>query len=46
MANNQTKTHAPRKTSKRDRRLKIVIYIMILAMVLTTVTTGLALFVN
>ncbi|WP_404452951.1 stressosome-associated protein Prli42 [Virgibacillus necropolis] len=45
MANNHT-NNAPRKASKRDRRLKIVIYIMILAMVLTTVTTGLALFVN
>ncbi|WP_430785396.1 stressosome-associated protein Prli42 [Virgibacillus flavescens] len=40
MANNR------RKPSKRDRKMKIIIYIMILAMLLTSVTTGLALFVN
>ncbi|WP_157724855.1 stressosome-associated protein Prli42 [Virgibacillus phasianinus] len=46
MSNNHAKTHTPRKASKRDRRLKIVIYIMIIAMLLTVFTTGLSLFVN
>ncbi|WP_246569793.1 stressosome-associated protein Prli42 [Lentibacillus saliphilus] len=32
----------PRKRSKRERRMKIVIYIMIIAMVLSTMISGLA----
>lgn len=31
-----------RKPSKRERRMKIIVYIMIIAMVLSTVTMGLA----
>lgn len=46
VANSKTNAHKPRKASKRERRTKIVIYIMILAMLLTVFTTGLALFVN
>ncbi|WP_152640118.1 stressosome-associated protein Prli42 [Virgibacillus necropolis] len=42
MANNQTH----RKASKRERRTKVIIYIMILAMILSTLTAGLALFVQ
>ncbi|WP_245835731.1 stressosome-associated protein Prli42 [Virgibacillus ndiopensis] len=44
MAAKQIKQQAPRKRSKRERRLKIVIYIMILAMVLSSLTTGLVMF--
>ncbi|MGN8647139.1 stressosome-associated protein Prli42 [Gracilibacillus sp. HCP3S3_G5_1] len=32
--------------SKREKRMKLVIYIMIIAMVLSTLTAGLAMFVN
>ncbi|MFD2657311.1 MULTISPECIES: stressosome-associated protein Prli42 [Gracilibacillus] len=32
--------------SKREKRMKLVIYIMIVAMVLSTLTAGLAMFVN
>ncbi len=32
--------------SKREKRIKIIIYIMILAMVLSTFTAGLAMFAN
>ncbi|HEY4602579.1 MAG TPA: stressosome-associated protein Prli42 [Cerasibacillus sp.] len=31
-----------RKPSKRERRMKIIVYLMILAMILSTVTIGLA----
>ncbi|WP_149867529.1 MULTISPECIES: stressosome-associated protein Prli42 [Gracilibacillus] len=32
--------------SKRQRRIRLVIYIMIVAMVLSVFTTGLAMFIN
>ncbi|MGP4042287.1 stressosome-associated protein Prli42 [Gracilibacillus sp. D59] len=32
--------------SKREKRMKLVIYIMIIAMVLSTFTAGLAMFIN
>ncbi|GGM22265.1 hypothetical protein GCM10011351_05180 [Paraliobacillus quinghaiensis] len=41
MANNKT-TQQPRKLSKRQRRNKLIIYIMIAAMVLSTLTMGLS----
>ncbi len=37
-----TMVDTPRKRSKRERRMKIVIYIMIIAMVLSTMISGLA----
>ncbi|WP_158591721.1 stressosome-associated protein Prli42 [Oceanobacillus halophilus] len=36
----------PRKRSKREKRQKLVIYIMIIAMLLSTITMGLAYFIN
>ncbi|GAA0602883.1 hypothetical protein GCM10009001_19890 [Virgibacillus siamensis] len=45
MANQQTKTQAPRKKSKRDRRMKIIIYLMIIAMFLSSLTAGLAMLI-
>lgn len=42
MAKKTANVQAPRKTSKRERRMKIIIYIMILAMVLSTLTMGLS----
>lgn len=42
MTNKQNQAPTKRKPSKRDRRNKIIIYIMILAMVGTLLTTGLA----
>ncbi|MRH42134.1 stressosome-associated protein Prli42 [Aquibacillus halophilus] len=35
---------ATRKLSKRQKRIKIVVYIMVIAMVLSTLTAGLAMF--
>ncbi|RCW64839.1 stressosome-associated protein Prli42 [Saliterribacillus persicus] len=35
-------SNAPRKLSKREKRTKVIIYIMIIAMVLSTFTAGLA----
>ncbi|WP_175495378.1 stressosome-associated protein Prli42 [Gracilibacillus orientalis] len=32
--------------SKREKRMKLIIYIMIVAMVLSTFTAGLAAFIN
>ncbi|UFT97704.1 stressosome-associated protein Prli42 [Radiobacillus kanasensis] len=47
MANKKSVTHQnqPRKLSKRERRMKVIIYIMIIAMVLSSLTAGLALFI-
>ncbi|MFD1039202.1 stressosome-associated protein Prli42 [Virgibacillus byunsanensis] len=39
------KSAKPRK-SKRERRVKVVIYIMVIAMVLSAITTGLAMFAS
>ncbi|MFD1360641.1 stressosome-associated protein Prli42 [Lentibacillus salinarum] len=33
------------KKSKRERRIKVVVYIMILAMVLSSLTMGLSMFI-
>ncbi|UOQ47513.1 MULTISPECIES: stressosome-associated protein Prli42 [Gracilibacillus] len=32
--------------SKREKRTKIIVYIMIVAMILSTFTAGLAMFIN
>ncbi|SDL63420.1 stressosome-associated protein Prli42 [Sediminibacillus halophilus] len=45
MAKNHKDQTMKRKPSKRERRIKLVIYIMIVAMVLSTVTMGLAMFI-
>ncbi|WP_152525507.1 MULTISPECIES: stressosome-associated protein Prli42 [Sediminibacillus] len=45
MAKNNTEQTVKRKPSKRERRIKLVIYIMIIAMVLSTVTMGLSMFI-
>ncbi|MFC4022851.1 stressosome-associated protein Prli42 [Oceanobacillus longus] len=42
MATNVNHKSAPRKRSKRERRNKIIVYIMIIAMLLSTLTAGLA----
>ncbi|SDQ52155.1 hypothetical protein SAMN05216232_1906 [Virgibacillus subterraneus] len=42
MAKNQKQV--TRKSSKRERKMKIIIYIMIIAMVLSSLTTGLVMF--
>ncbi|WP_461180602.1 stressosome-associated protein Prli42 [Virgibacillus kimchii] len=36
---------ATRKKSKRERRTRIIIYIMIIAMILSSLTAGLAMFI-
>ncbi|WP_143804760.1 stressosome-associated protein Prli42 [Paraliobacillus ryukyuensis] len=50
MANtNKQKHHTQsktKKTSKRQRRTKIIVYIMIIAMILSVFTAGLAYFIN
>lgn len=43
--NKNQKTVVRKKLSKRERRLRIVIYIMIIAMLLSSLTAGLAMFV-
>ncbi|WP_245799243.1 stressosome-associated protein Prli42 [Virgibacillus siamensis] len=45
MTKQQTKAQPPRKKSKRERRMKIVIYLMILAMFLSSLTYGLAMLI-
>lgn len=47
MAKNQSnhKQAPPRKKSKRERRIKFVIYLMVIAMILSTLTYGLAMFI-
>ena len=46
MSAKQTTKPAPRRKSKRERRMRLAIYIMIIAMVVSSITYGLALFVN
>jgi len=38
----QKNNHAPRRKSKRERRMKIAIYVMVIAMILSAFTSGLA----
>ncbi|WP_199868526.1 stressosome-associated protein Prli42 [Virgibacillus senegalensis] len=45
MAKKHTEQTVQRKPSKRERRIKLVIYIMIVAMVLSTLTMGLSMFI-
>ncbi|GAA0443823.1 hypothetical protein GCM10008983_21370 [Lentibacillus halophilus] len=45
MAQKPATRQAPRKKSKRERRMKVIIYLMIVAMILSTVTMGLATFI-
>ncbi|MCR1834412.1 stressosome-associated protein Prli42 [Oceanobacillus caeni] len=40
------KNSTSRGKSKRQRRQKIIVYIMIIAMVLSSITAGLAYFIN
>lgn len=42
MANKQTTEVAPKKLSKRARRNRLIVYIMIIAMLLSSLTAGLA----
>ncbi|HEX6594390.1 MAG TPA: stressosome-associated protein Prli42 [Bacillota bacterium] len=44
MSTKQTKKSVPRKKSKRERRVKLMVYVMIIAMVLSSITTGLVYF--
>ncbi|WP_158633983.1 stressosome-associated protein Prli42 [Radiobacillus deserti] len=48
MANKNVVKHQnqPRKLSKRERRMKVIIYIMIIAMILSSLSAGLALFIS
>ncbi|MFD1850566.1 stressosome-associated protein Prli42 [Oceanobacillus bengalensis] len=46
MATKTNTTSAPRKKSKREKRQKLIVYIMIFAMVLSTITMGLAYFIS
>ncbi|WP_179107155.1 stressosome-associated protein Prli42 [Sediminibacillus massiliensis] len=45
MAAKNAPQNQTRKPSKREKRIKMVIYIMIAAMILSTLTAGLAMFV-
>ncbi|WP_165767882.1 stressosome-associated protein Prli42 [Virgibacillus indicus] len=45
MSVKQNAKAAPRKRSKRERRNRLVIYIMIIAMLLSSLTAGLAMFI-
>ncbi|HLR41157.1 MAG TPA: stressosome-associated protein Prli42 [Virgibacillus sp.] len=42
MASKQNRKTAPKRKSKRERRLRLVIYLMIIAMVLSSLTAGLS----
>lgn len=44
MANKQTRHVAARRPSKRQRRTKIIVYVMVIAMVLSLFTAGLGAF--
>ncbi|MFD2045942.1 stressosome-associated protein Prli42 [Ornithinibacillus salinisoli] len=44
MATNQSSKPMPRKKSKRERRVKFIVYIMIIAMLLSSLTAGLVMF--
>ncbi|WP_085991960.1 stressosome-associated protein Prli42 [Oceanobacillus senegalensis] len=37
---------APRRKSKREKKQKLAVYIMIIAMLLSSITAGLAYFIN
>lgn len=45
MANKKNTVVPPKPKSKRERRIRTVIYIMIAAMLLSTFTAGLAMFI-
>lgn len=45
MADNKKNLVPPRPKSKRERRIRMIIYIMIAAMLLSTFTAGLAMFI-
>lgn len=45
LATKQKHNPAPKKKSKRERRMKLAVYIMIFAMVLSTITMGLTYFI-
>ncbi|MUK87192.1 DUF4044 domain-containing protein [Ornithinibacillus sp. L9] len=45
MATKQTNKPMPRKKSKRERNVKIIVWIMIIAMLLSSLTAGLVLFI-
>lgn len=38
----QRQQHVPKRVSKRQRRIKIIVYLMVIAMVLSIFTYGLA----
>lgn len=44
MANKQTRHVTTRRPSKRQRRLKVIIYVMVAAMLMSLFTAGLAAF--
>ncbi|GIO28533.1 stressosome-associated protein Prli42 [Ornithinibacillus bavariensis] len=46
MASKQNIKPAPRRRSKRERRMRLAVYIMIIAMVVSTITYGLAFVIN
>lgn len=46
MSANQTTKPVPKRKSKRERRMKLAVYIMIIAMVVSTITYGLAMFIG
>lgn len=41
---NKKNKHVPKRKSKRDRRMKVAIYVMVIAMLLSLFTSGLAFF--
>jgi len=41
----QKQKHVPRRKSKREKRMKIAIYVMVAAMLLSLFTSGLAFFI-
>ncbi|MEN2766047.1 stressosome-associated protein Prli42 [Ornithinibacillus xuwenensis] len=46
MSAKQNNKPVPRRKSKREKRMKAAIYVMIFAMVVSTITYGLSLFIN
>lgn len=44
LANKQANKPGQRKKSKRERRVKFVVFLMIIAMLLSSLTTGLVMF--
>ncbi|MDC3415451.1 stressosome-associated protein Prli42 [Aquibacillus salsiterrae] len=45
MATNKNNQPVKRKPSKRERRMKIIVYVMVILMILSTFTYGLAMFI-